>query len=221
MIRRPPRSTLFPYTTLFRSVFVLFSPLGGYVPCAESNAVELDSTWIDTVVVQGIGRAQRTNVPDPSSTIRCGFPFPFPCYYYLGTTAVTTTPVATQLIVVVDSSHVHTGSNVKFTARRKDGRAVSVTGWEWHPGSGGSTPGPTAGACGATDSTCVTALTNTSPSDAPGAQTGKMYARAIIDGVEEVAGVAVTVDPSEKRKLERSEERRVGKECRSRWSPYH
>src|SRR2546430_4064603 len=49
MIRRPPRSTLFPYTTLFRSVFVLFSPLGGYVPCAESNAVELDSTWIDTV----------------------------------------------------------------------------------------------------------------------------------------------------------------------------
>jgi len=24
-----------------------------------------------------------------------------------------------------------------------------------------------------------------------------------------------------KRKLERSEERRVGKECRSRWSPYH
>lgn len=188
--------------TCYGNVFVLFSPLGGYVPCAESNAVELDSTWIDTVVVQGIGRAQRTNVPDPSSTIRCGFPFPFPCYYYLGTTAVTTTPVATQLIVVVDSSHVHTGSNVKFTARRKDGRAVSVTGWEWHPGSGGSTPGPTAGACGATDSTCVTALTNTSPSDAPGAQTGKMYARAIIDGVEEVAGVAVTVDPSEKRKLE-------------------
>src|SRR5687767_15553417 len=25
MIRRPPRSTLFPYTTLFRSVFVTFS----------------------------------------------------------------------------------------------------------------------------------------------------------------------------------------------------
>src|SRR5258708_27469516 len=25
MIRRPPRSTLFPYTTLFRSVFVVFA----------------------------------------------------------------------------------------------------------------------------------------------------------------------------------------------------
>ena len=27
--------------------------------------------------------------------------------------------------------------------------------------------------------------------------------------------------PAEIRKLTRSEERRVGKECRSRWSPYH
>src|SRR3712207_8975892 len=26
MIRRPPRSTLFPYTTLFRSILVLFMP---------------------------------------------------------------------------------------------------------------------------------------------------------------------------------------------------
>src|SRR3712207_9356855 len=32
MIRRPPRSTLFPYTTLFRSVFVseFMSIMGGY-----------------------------------------------------------------------------------------------------------------------------------------------------------------------------------------------
>src|SRR5256885_10331258 len=27
MIRRPPRSTLFPYTTLFRSLLLLFEPL--------------------------------------------------------------------------------------------------------------------------------------------------------------------------------------------------
>ena len=27
--------------------------------------------------------------------------------------------------------------------------------------------------------------------------------------------------PDLQKKLERSEERRVGKECRSRWSPYH
>ena len=29
------------------------------------------------------------------------------------------------------------------------------------------------------------------------------------------------LDPSENYKGTRSEERRVGKECRSRWSPYH
>ena len=30
-----------------------------------------------------------------------------------------------------------------------------------------------------------------------------------------------TVESLEKAKKKRSEERRVGKECRSRWSPYH
>src|SRR3712207_7954862 len=29
MIRRPPRSTLFPYTTLFRSMLAIGAPLGG------------------------------------------------------------------------------------------------------------------------------------------------------------------------------------------------
>src|SRR3712207_7691084 len=30
MIRRPPRSTLFPYTTLFRSLLKLFGAVGGF-----------------------------------------------------------------------------------------------------------------------------------------------------------------------------------------------
>src|SRR2546430_8551199 len=33
MIRRPPRSTLFPYTTLFRSRWVLSPPSRGPTPC--------------------------------------------------------------------------------------------------------------------------------------------------------------------------------------------
>src|SRR5256885_8338853 len=42
-----------------------------------------------------------------------------------------------------------------------------------------------------------------------------------IDGVRDVAeAYALTVFP-EVISLNRSEERRVGKECRSRWSPYH
>src|SRR2546422_11263249 len=32
---------------------------------------------------------------------------------------------------------------------------------------------------------------------------------------------AATVQAAERLRLDRSEERRVGKECRSRWSPYH
>ena len=32
---------------------------------------------------------------------------------------------------------------------------------------------------------------------------------------------AFDLDKAEKRARSRSEERRVGKECRSRWSPYH
>src|SRR3989440_6875460 len=32
MIRRPPRSTLFPYTTLFRSVFTMMMKPGNHIP---------------------------------------------------------------------------------------------------------------------------------------------------------------------------------------------
>src|SRR5438477_7053772 len=41
MIRRPPRSTLFPYTTLFRSilgVFVISQPTSWKNPCASSSS---------------------------------------------------------------------------------------------------------------------------------------------------------------------------------------
>src|SRR2546422_8486074 len=41
MIRRPPRSTLFPYTTLFRSsraIFAMASPIGCSEPCSADAA---------------------------------------------------------------------------------------------------------------------------------------------------------------------------------------
>src|SRR2546429_2098413 len=47
MIRRPPRSTLFPYTTLFRSVEALGvapeTPAGGVADIGEAHRIELRS----------------------------------------------------------------------------------------------------------------------------------------------------------------------------------
>ena len=36
-----------------------------------------------------------------------------------------------------------------------------------------------------------------------------------------IGSIIIQLDESEEAKSSRSEERRVGKECRSRWSPYH
>src|SRR3712207_9405054 len=45
---------------------------------------------------------------------------------------------------------------------------------------------------------------------------------AHIEEVAEHGGMAQAIDDGiPKLRIERSEERRVGKECRSRWSPYH
>src|SRR5258707_9265245 len=38
MIRRPPRSTLFPYTTLFRSLFAVVRQESQFLPDAQSTA---------------------------------------------------------------------------------------------------------------------------------------------------------------------------------------
>src|SRR3712207_5758621 len=50
MIRRPPRSTLFPYTTLFRSVDVVLNPLG--VP-GRMNVGQVLETHLGWVAKQG------------------------------------------------------------------------------------------------------------------------------------------------------------------------
>src|SRR2546430_12615072 len=57
------------------------------------------------------------------------------------------------------------------------------------------------------------------PQDWPGWPEGKKFAFVLTHDVEGVLGLRKCRDVM---RLEaRSEERRVGKECRSRWSPYH
>src|SRR3712207_5641017 len=43
----------------------------------------------------------------------------------------------------------------------------------------------------------------------------------IVGGIDVAGAVEASEDPAFEPGDERSEERRVGKECRSRWSPYH
>src|SRR3712207_8880962 len=56
MIRRPPRSTLFPYTTLFRSVIDLMEAVDSYVPEPERD---IDRPFLlaveDVFTIQGRG----------------------------------------------------------------------------------------------------------------------------------------------------------------------
>src|SRR2546422_7417865 len=56
MIRRPPRSTLFPYTTLFRSV-----ALGGRPPCREARGQEQVDDFVGEARC-GPDRSQRLHV---------------------------------------------------------------------------------------------------------------------------------------------------------------
>src|SRR6266446_7235009 len=46
MIRRPPRSTLFPYTTLFRSPPCIFQPLISDCARMETAVVVMATDWV-------------------------------------------------------------------------------------------------------------------------------------------------------------------------------
>src|SRR3712207_8027689 len=57
MIRRPPRSTLFPYTTLFRSLALTTVSLGQYVRLSRSAVAEvMGESYITTVRAIGLDR---------------------------------------------------------------------------------------------------------------------------------------------------------------------
>src|SRR3712207_7860623 len=46
------------------------------------------------------------------------------------------------------------------------------------------------------------------------------YPNSVLGG-RDTSGGRANIEPDGFRRQDRSEERRVGKECRSRWSPYH
>src|SRR3989442_3203475 len=64
MIRRPPRSTLFPYTTLFRSVQVVkvHQSLENYLCDLEPDSVTVELTSVQVVKVVGVLVSERSVV---------------------------------------------------------------------------------------------------------------------------------------------------------------
>src|SRR3712207_7438382 len=67
MIRRPPRSTLFPYTTLFRSEMCLDNPRSGFADLLSSHPTIQER--IDALVRYAGGRAPLSTAPaDRKST---------------------------------------------------------------------------------------------------------------------------------------------------------
>src|SRR2546426_1524015 len=64
MIRRPPRSTLFPYTTLFRSLVILGSVVLSPRPARAQG--EPGAPAADSIVVEGLRRVERRQVLDAS-----------------------------------------------------------------------------------------------------------------------------------------------------------
>src|SRR2546426_7708493 len=64
MIRRPPRSTLFPYTTLFRSVAVGGTGLTGNASTGTGAVPPVAANWVRTVRMNCVERA----IPDRKST---------------------------------------------------------------------------------------------------------------------------------------------------------
>src|SRR3712207_7348097 len=64
MIRRPPRSTLFPYTTLFRSMAVLGTSLvaGGWaLELLHIAGSAVDNVWPVTLIAIGVRSEEHTS----------------------------------------------------------------------------------------------------------------------------------------------------------------
>src|SRR3712207_7029503 len=90
MIRRPPRSTLFPYTTLFRSQLVVATQSGGTWSARKVEArgglkgvraqliAKNDGHWIVAAVIGGQLLAPEANGSSPEGVAPLGGGFSFP-----------------------------------------------------------------------------------------------------------------------------------------------
>src|SRR5258706_5692997 len=69
MIRRPPRSTLFPYTTLFRSLVILFAEMRGFTGMSDMLDPAIVLARVGEFVSLISKAVEDTNSPTRASTI--------------------------------------------------------------------------------------------------------------------------------------------------------
>ena len=173
MIRRPPRSTLFPYTTLFRSVVGTGAKTAsGTWAFSSHRSTTRRRTCPPEVAAVGVATAGR---PPPSFPLSLSF---------------------------LPSSSRREGGIREFS------RGVARM----------DTPFPEnvrIGICSWTDRTLLKSGFYPFCASTPASRLA-FYA-GCFDVVEVDSSFYVLLDAED----DRSEERRVGKECRSRWSPYH
>src|SRR3989449_561554 len=217
MIRRPPRSTLFPYTTLFRSSTTLDCPASTPANSPLSCTVTVaDTDSAPRSAERRVGKEWRSRRPSYYYNTEA----PNPCTLTPGTTSSTrlvTFTANTLGSYTITATYnpaptsVHTTSNGSDTVR-VTARTASTT-----LDCPASTPANSPLSC-----TVTVADTDSAPKSAPLGMVSFVVSTSPSGSSSAVAPNPCTLTPgTTSSTCLRSEERRVGKECRSRWSPYH
>src|SRR3989441_12985980 len=170
MIRRPPRSTLFPYTTLFRSVYVWFDALTNYLSATGFPDAGYERLWPADLHVVGKNITRFHCIIWPAMLLAANLPLPRAVrahgfVLWEGTKMSKTAGTAVTLGEAIDR---HGADALRYFLLREVGF------------------------------------------DNDGEFTWERFDARYSSELADTLG-----------NLVRSEERRVGKECRSRWSPYH
>src|SRR5260221_3071514 len=193
MIRRPPRSTLFPYTTLFRSAARFdLSSLRKSVSAGEALPDATRQLWKQATgieMIDGIGGTELIHVfvSSPPEEVRAGA---------IGKVV----PGYVAQVVDDDMQPVPDGTPGRLAIKGPTGcRYLADERQKRFVQNGWNLPG------------------DTFVRDAD----GYLFYQARNDDMIISASYNIAGPEVEDALLRRSEERRVGKECRSRWSPYH
>src|SRR3712207_1164804 len=183
MIRRPPRSTLFPYTTLFRSHALLGSEVG---------PKDLGLVVVDEEQRFGVRHKERIKEFKTSVDVLTLTATPIPRTMQMGLASlrdisVIETPPAGRRSILT-----HVGPYDEDLVRRAIEKEVTREGQAFFVHNRVETIDEVA-----------------------------ERLRALVPGTRFVVAHGQMPERQLEDVMRRSEERRVGKECRSRWSPYH